>query len=123
MRIWSDDAGMTTLPTVVGASFALVMFVFLANLVLVQYGRGVAATAVDEAVRRGAISDTDQCRDRARAVLADLLGGPFGADLQVECWEEGLVVQAVVHGRLPALVPFMADFAIDARAALPREMS
>lgn len=116
---WSDDQGMATLPTVVAATFALAAFVLLANLVLVQYARGVARTAVDEAVRQASVSQSsvDVCLGVARDVLSDLVGGSFGADLEPDCWVVDGVVFATVEGRVPALVPMMPDFDVVARSA------
>jgi hypothetical protein len=115
---------MTTLPTAVAASLALAAFLFLANLVLVQYGRGVAATAVEEAARRGAVvgGGPDVCVAAAEAVLADLLGGPFGRELAVDCWVSDDVIHATVAGRLPGLLSLVPDFSVDARASSAREM-
>jgi hypothetical protein len=115
MRTWRDERGMTSLSTVLAASFALVVFLALGNLILVQYGRGVARAAVDEAVRRGSV--LGNCADTAQAVLDDLIGGPFGADLVVECEVNDGVVVASVSGLLPALVPFLPDFAVRATAS------
>jgi hypothetical protein len=119
MRTWSDERGMTTLPTVTAASFALVAFLLLANMVLVHYGRGVARTAVDEAVRRATVGDGDVevCLGVAAEVLADLLGGPYGSDLAADCRMSDGVVFATVEGVLPALVPVLPDFDVVARAS------
>jgi hypothetical protein len=119
MRIWSDERGMTTLPTVTAASFALVAFLLLANLVLVQYGRGVARTAVDEAVRRSAVGggNVEMCAGASTDVLSDLLGGPYGAGLVTRCWMTDGAMYGTVEGNLPALVPVLPDAAVVARAA------
>lgn len=123
MRIWNDDRGMTTLATVVAASFALVVFVALADLVLVQYARGVARTAVDEAVRYSAAAggDVGVCLGAVHAVLDDLLGGSFGADLVGECAADGDAVFASVEGVLPPLLPILPSFtvAVEASSSLP----
>jgi hypothetical protein len=110
MRTWHDERGTTSLSTVLAASFALVVFLALANLVLVQYGRGVARTAVDEAARRASVFH--DCADAAQAVLDELIGGPFGAGLVVECEVNDGVVIATVSGPLPGLVPLLPDFPV-----------
>jgi hypothetical protein len=110
---------MTTLPTVVAAAFVMLVFTMLANLVLVQYGRGVAQTAVDEAARHSVVvgADVSSCEHAIRAVLKDLIGGPFGADLSATCSLEDEVMVAAVTGRLPALVPLLSDFDVHAQAS------
>jgi hypothetical protein len=112
---------MTTLPTVVAASFALVMFVLLANLVLVQYARGVSRTAVDEAVRRAAIAaePSSVCAAALTEVLSDLLGGSFGAGLEPACRVSHDVVVASVRGVLPAILPVIPTFGVTAEASAP----
>lgn len=119
MRIWSDERGMTTLPTVVAASFALVVFVALAELVLVQYARGVARTAVDEAVRTSSVAggDVAVCLGAVEAVLDDLLGGSFGADLVGECHVDDQAVFASVEGDLPPLLPILPPFTLAVEAS------
>lgn len=123
MRIWNDDRGMTTLPTVVAASFALVVFVALADLVLVQYARGVARTAVDEAVRTTAVAggDVGVCLGSVQADLDDLLGGSFGADLEAQCAANDDAVFASIEGVLPPLLPILPSFtvAVEASSSLP----
>lgn len=119
MRTWTDERGMTTLPTVVAASFALVVFVLLANLVLVQYARGVSRTAVDEAVRRASVAaePSSTCPAVLAEVLGDLLGGSYGAGLQPVCRVADDVVVASVSGVLPAILPIVPGFDVQAEAS------
>lgn len=105
---------MTTLPTVTAAMFALVAFVLLANLVLVHYARGVARTAVDEAVRTAAVAadPVAACLWKAEDVLQDLLGGSFGSGLQVECSPIDGAINASIHGVLRPLIPGFPSFGL-----------
>lgn len=110
---------MTTLPTVTAAMFALVAFVLLANLVLVHYARGVARTAVDEAVRTASV-DIDPvaaCLGTTGDVLEDLLGGSFGSGLQVECSPTDGTIHASVRGGLPPLIPGFPSFELSVHAS------
>ena len=116
MRIWSDERGMTTLSTVTAASLALVSFMTLANLVVIQYARGVARTAVDEAVRRSAVHGGQGCTEILDEVLTELLGGALGDSLVTECWIDGAAVTAEVSGPLGSLVPLVPGPQIMARA-------
>lgn len=106
-RRLSGESGFATLSHVVAAGLALYAFALLANLVVVQYAAGVARAAVDEGAREGALvgGDVEACERRADAVLADLLGGPFGEGLSVECSAGAGWTEARAHGWLPPLVP------------------
>jgi hypothetical protein len=103
---------VNTLPTVVAAAFALVVFMVIANGVLVHYSKGVARTAVDEAVRVAVARDGDpsECATTARSVLDELLGGSFGDDLDTWCTTVDGVVTARVEGSLPAVLPPLPSF-------------
>ncbi|MBM3659736.1 MAG: hypothetical protein FJW95_09580 [Actinobacteria bacterium] len=72
---------------VVAAAFAFVLFVTLADLVMVQFTRNAARAAVDEGVRAGSRSDTPvaTCETRARAVLDGLLGPGARGGVTVSC--------------------------------------
>jgi hypothetical protein len=119
MRTWTDEQGTATLPTVVAASFALVIFVLLAQLVLVQYARGVSRTAVDEAVRRASVAaePSPACAAALGEVLSDLLGGAFGAGLEPTCRVSDGVVTASITGALPAILPVTPEFGVRAEAS------
>jgi hypothetical protein len=88
----------------------------LANLVIIQYARGVARTAVDEAVRRSAVNHGEGCVDILDEVLRELLGGPFGDGLVAECWSDGGVVTAEVSGPFGSLTPLVPEHRLSARA-------
>lgn len=94
-------AGFTTIQFVVATALSLVFFVLAANFIVFQYGRGAVRAAVDEGVRAGSLdarSDAERvtaCSRRAEEVLGDLLRGPMGNGVHVECGlasEEGRVV-------------------------------
>ena len=107
---------------VVAAAFALVLFVMLADLVMVQFTRGSARAAVDEAVRAGSRSDVPvaTCESRARAVLDGLLGPGARAGVAVSCSTGGTAAgvhataRVVVTPWLPGLPSW--SFRVDADA-------
>lgn len=72
---------------VVAAALALVLFVTLADLVMVQFTRNAVRAAVDEGVRVGSRSDAPvaACEARARAVLDGLLGSGARGGVTVSC--------------------------------------
>ena len=112
---------MATIATMAAAGLAMAVFVMLANLVVIQYGRGVARSAVDEAVRRGSTFDgsVERCRDAGEAVLSDLLGGPVGSALSVECVISGRSIIARVDGPLRSITPFLPDTPVGAESSAP----
>ncbi len=121
-----DDgqAGFATTEYVLAAGLALVFFTVLANLVVMQYARGVLRAAVDEGARRGAaylVGGVAACEEEMRRFVDDLLSGPLVAGADLGCRVEGSSVraraEAVVRGWLPA-VP---DLTLRVEAAAPRE--
>lgn len=117
MRIWSEERGTSTLAVTSAAGFGLAVFVLLANVVLLHYAQGVARTAADEAVRYGAVSEA-ACQGAAEAVLADLLGGEYGASLEPNCAVMDGTLQAVVSGTVPSLIPAVSGHRIEASASV-----
>ncbi len=96
----------------VAASLVLVFFVFLTNLVVMQYGRAVVRGAVDEGARAGAVSGAgpSECVRRVGRVVGDLAGGPLFADLEWDCRREGEWMVASARGTLAGwiLIPDLA---------------
>lgn len=113
---------MATLQVVAAAGMAMVVFVLMANLLVVQYGRGVVRAAVDEGARAGSHAGIGECRLRAEEVMAQLLGGPLGADVSVTCREAGGLVLAVAEGTMPGWLPGVPDIGVAAEARAPREL-
>jgi hypothetical protein len=113
---------LATVQFTAAAGMALVVFVMLANLLVVQYGRGVVRAALDEGSRAGASAGATACVDRAGEVLAQLLGGPAGAGIVVRCLDDGVVVRATAEGRLPGWLPGIPDFELRMEAQAAREL-
>ena len=61
----------------------LLLVAQILNVVVFTYGKGTVRTALDEAARAGARSDSVAvCQATADQVMDDLLGGALGADVQ-----------------------------------------
>jgi hypothetical protein len=56
-RVGSTDGGFTTVSFVLAVALSLLIFTGLANVIVVQYARGVVRSALDEAVRDGSRAD------------------------------------------------------------------
>jgi hypothetical protein len=101
----------------------------VANVVVVQYGRGVLRAAVDEAVRDASRSFAgespavveDRCGHRAQEVLHNLLRGRMGRGLVPRCTATATDVTAVIEGRFDGWLPGVPDFDATTRGAAARE--
>ncbi len=118
------EGGFATTEYVLAAGLALVFFTLLANLIVMQYARGVMRVAVDEGARRGAAYGVDPvrtCEERIRAVLGDLLDGPLVATADPVCTVEGATVRAEITGDLRGWLPAVPDLGVRMRAVAARE--
>jgi hypothetical protein len=108
----SADAGVTSLQFVVASALALLLFLALANLVVVQYGRGAIRSALEQGARAGTVSGVDVCESIAADVIADLLGGAMSRDLVLGCQREGQAMVASASATFQSWTPMTPDFSI-----------
>ncbi|MDH3540703.1 MAG: hypothetical protein OEP52_11940 [Acidimicrobiia bacterium] len=115
------DDGYVTVQFVVAVAFSLVLLVLIANIIVVQYARGVVRAAAEEGAQAGSrLSATSlECEDRADEVLASLLGGAMGAGVTVSCTVGPTGVAATVQYTftpwlplIPAWTGSQASFAV-----------
>jgi hypothetical protein len=113
------DAGFTTIQYVVATAFSLLLFVFVANLLVDLYERGAVRDALDEGVRAGvpAAAGPSECLARAREVVGSVAGGSLLRvdDLRCERVDGRVVATARIslQSWFPVLVP---DWHLDLRA-------
>ncbi|MDZ4826219.1 MAG: hypothetical protein SGJ13_07105 [Actinomycetota bacterium] len=109
MRTGRGESAFTTIQYVATVGFSMVLFVLVANLLVDLYARGVVRDALDEGARSAAVegADAETCRARAQQVLDDLLRGPVGNDIEIECEFDGAFVVARAEGSLPAWLPML----------------
>jgi hypothetical protein len=91
--------------------------VLLANLVVVQYGRGAIRSALEQAVRSGSVNGVNACREVAGGVVHDLLGGRMSDDLVITCEVVGTRIEARASGRFETWIPLVPDYAFSLVAA------
>lgn len=103
------------------AGLGLVLFVVLANLVVVQYGRGAIRSALEQGARAGTVGGASACEDIAYGVVADLLGGAMSDDMSIDCEGEGAAVVAVASVTFEAWTPFTPDFVVEMRSRATSE--
>jgi hypothetical protein len=100
----------------------MLLFLALANLVVVQYGRGALRSALDQGARVGAISSSSsQCEERVADVLGQLLGGRMGEGVTASCQVGAEVVSATGEAVFTSWTPFTSDFRIEITAVATRE--
>jgi hypothetical protein len=91
------DRGVTSVQFLLAGALGLIVFLALANLVVVQYGRGVVRSAVEQGARVGAVTGSqERCQARVDEVLGQLMGGRMGDRVSVVCvlGPAGVVVSA-----------------------------
>jgi hypothetical protein len=103
---------------VVASGTVLFLLTQILNVVVFSYGKGTVRTALDEAARAGARSGIAACDASADQVMADLLGGPMGANVHIFCTDTGreIVATATVHfdGWLTSLADYDGTFSASA---------
>ena len=81
------DDGFVTAQFVAAVALSLLVLVLVANVILVQYARGVVRAAAEEGAQAGSRLTATQadCQTRATEVLDGLLGGSMGDTVTVAC--------------------------------------
>lgn len=91
----------------------MVVFISLANLVVVQYGRGAIRSALDQGARAGAIAGSVAvCEAAAGDVLAQLLGGRMGDSVTLSCAVRDGLMAAAATATFQSWTPWRAEFRI-----------
>jgi Flp pilus assembly protein TadG len=104
------DRGVSSIQFVLAAALALVLFLALANLVVVQYGRGAVRSALEQGARAGSISGVSGCEATADQVIADLLGGRMSDGLVLTCGNDDGAVVATASVTFESWTPLTPDF-------------
>lgn len=99
------------------SALALVVFVALANLVVVQYGRGAVRSALEQGARAGTTSGVSACEETARRVIDDLLGGRMSDGLTLRCDLVGGSMVASASVQFESWTPLTPDFAFSLSAS------
>ncbi|MGH9189978.1 MAG: hypothetical protein ACRD0Q_08110 [Acidimicrobiales bacterium] len=117
------ESGSSTPEHVIALGVCLAFFVLLVQFVVWQYGRGAVRAALDEGARVGApvAAGPSDCEDRARGVLADLLGGSMGREISVSCAQTGTEVVAEATVTFRAWMPPSPDWSFHLAAAARKE--
>lgn len=109
-----DDRGVSSIQFLVASALGLVLFVLLANLVVVQYGRGAIRSALEQGARAGAIAgSSSDCAVRVDEVLGQLLAGRMSDGLEIACTTTGTMMVARASGVFESWTPMTPGFEID----------
>jgi len=120
-----SDAGMISVEFLAVTVLSLLVFTFLTNFVLVQYGRGVVRAAADEGARAGARVDLtaiDRCTQRTGDTLNGGMGR-LGSNLTYSCAVVDDRVIATAHADFAAWFPGVPDFEETAVASAVKEQA
>ncbi|MFP3882732.1 MAG: hypothetical protein ACLFRT_03915 [Actinomycetota bacterium] len=108
-----DDRGVTSVQFLLASGLALILFLVLANLVVVQYGRGAVRSALEQGARAGTTAGPAVCEQTAGRVIEDLLGGRMSDGLVVGCDLSGESVVATATGAFESWTPLTPDFGFE----------
>jgi hypothetical protein len=102
-----DQRGMVSVEFALASGFALILFVLALNLVVDLYAVGAVRDALDEGARAGAPigATAADCERRATTVVAELMPGPLGDRVAIDCVVVNGTVVARASGRLRSWVP------------------
>lgn len=123
------DAGFVTVQYVWVIATSLLLLTLVANVVLVQYGRAVVRSALDDGVRAGArvTASTEEaelvCERTADAVRRDLLGGRLGDGIMLDCVPHAGELRAEATSRFGSWFPAVPDWTFTDRAVAVREVA
>jgi Flp pilus assembly protein TadG len=106
----SDDRGLSSIQFVLAAALALILFLALANLVVVQYGKGAIRSALEQGARAGTTAGAPACEERANQVVEDLLGGRMSDGLVLSCSVSGGAVVATASAVFESWTPLSPDY-------------
>lgn len=107
----TPDRGVSSIQFVLASALALILFLTLANLVVVQYGTGAVRSALEQGARAGTTAGVSACEVRVDQVVEDLLGGRMSDGLVVSCSITGGSVVASASGIFESWTPLTPDFA------------
>ena len=118
-----SERGITSVQFLLASGLGMLLFLALANLVVVQYGRGALRSALDQGARAGAVSSSEEeCRQRIEDVLDQLLGGRMGDSVETSCGVGPRMVTASGRAVFVSWTPFSSDFEIEMTAHATREL-
>jgi hypothetical protein len=101
------EGGFTIAAAIWVMGITLVLVTLFANLFVQRYAQAVIRQSTDEGARAWAVQGGtfDDCITAANDAIADLLGGPIAAGIQISCADTGATIQVSATATLRALPP------------------
>jgi hypothetical protein len=122
-------AGFITIQYVWVIATSLLLVTLVANVVLVQYGRAVVRSALDDGVRAGArvtasaVAAETTCEAVAEATRRDLLGGRLGDEVAIDCVAGAGEMRAAATAVFASWFPGLPDWTVTDRAVAVQEVA
>jgi len=117
-----NDRGVSSVQFLLASALALLIFLAVANLVVVQYGRGAIRSALEQGARVASVSGSvAECEAKAHDVIGQLLGGRMSDGLVVVCGVGGDRVVASASAVFQSWTVFAPDFVISISTEATRE--
>jgi hypothetical protein len=116
-----SERGLSSIQFLLASGLGLILFLALANLVVVQYGRGAMRSALEQGARVGAITRSEaECQGRVEEVLGQLIGGRMGDGVSTSCVIGPTAVVVTGSATFQSWTPLTADYRIqmESRATL-----
>ena len=107
------DLGVTSVQFLLASALGLLLFLAVANVVVVQYGRGALRSALEQGARAGTVGGSVACEEIAGHVIYQLLGGAMSEDLEIGCAVVGGAVRADGRGEFDSWTPLTGGFPVD----------
>jgi Flp pilus assembly protein TadG len=105
------ERGVSSVQFVLASALALILFLALANLVVVQYGKGAVRSALEQGARAGSTGGgVAACEDTIQQVVDDLLGGRMSDGLVSHCAVSGGSMVASASVSFESWTPLTPDF-------------
>ena len=109
VRSRGEDDGYLTVQFIAAVAFSLLLLVLIANVIIVQYAKGVVRSAAEEGAQAGSrLSATNlECEARANEVLGSLLGGAMGTGVTASCTISATEASATVEYTFTPWLPLI----------------
>lgn len=120
----SRERGFVTIQYVLAVGLSFVLLVLVANLLVDLYARAAVRDALDEGTHAAVAVDASPaaCQQRAHDAVANLLRGPIGRDVAINCSLHATTVTATADVRLGSWLPLIVpDWRFTVRAVAERE--